>query len=105
MKCIDEVAGAELKGKRVILRSDFNVPLDNAGNASDIFRLKKGWTTVEYLSKAGAKVIILSHIGRDPEESLAPVAEALKQFGKVHYVPDLLGPVCLLYTSPSPRDR
>jgi len=93
MKCIDEVAGAELKGKRVILRSDFNVPLDNAGNASDIFRLKKGWTTVEYLSKAGAKVIILSHIGRDPEESLAPVAEALKQFGKVHYVPDLLGPV------------
>jgi phosphoglycerate kinase len=92
MKCIDEVPAGELKGKRVILRSDFNVPLDNDGKASDVFRLKKGWATVDYLSKAGAKVIALSHIGRDPEESLAPVAEALKQFGHVVYVPDLLGP-------------
>src|SRR5665213_1605239 len=90
MKCIDEV-GTEWKGKRVILRSDFNVPLDTGGNVSDVFRLKKGWASVQYLSKAGAKVIILSHIGRKPEETLAPVAEALKQFGKVIYVPDLLG--------------
>jgi phosphoglycerate kinase len=92
MKCIDEVPVSELKGKRVVLRADFNVPLDNNGKASDVFRLKKGWATVDYLSKAGAKVIALSHIGRDPEESLAPVAEALKQFGTVVYVPDLLGP-------------
>ncbi|HTR18580.1 MAG TPA: phosphoglycerate kinase [Candidatus Paceibacterota bacterium] len=92
MKCINEIPPGELKGKRVVLRSDFNVPLDRAGKASDVFRLKKGWATVEYLSKAGAKVIVLSHIGRDPGESLAPVAEALKQFGTVHYVQDLLGP-------------
>jgi len=92
MKCIDEVPAAELKGKRVILRADFNVPLDKNGKASDVFRLKKGWTTVDLLAKAGAKVIVLSHIGRDPEETLAPVAEALRQFGRVVYVPDLLGP-------------
>src|SRR5580698_291975 len=92
MKCIDEVPVGELRSKKVILRADFNIPLDNNGKASDVFRLKKGWATVDYLSKAGAKVIVLSHIGRDPDESLAPVAEALKQFGKVVYVPDLLGP-------------
>ena len=92
MKCIDEVPSSELKGKRVIVRADFNVPLDKNGNASDIFRLKKGWATIELLSKVGAKVIVLSHIGRDPAESLAPVAEALKELGKVVYVPDLIGP-------------
>jgi phosphoglycerate kinase len=92
MKCIDEVPVSELKGKRVIVRADFNIPLDNSGKASDVFRLKKGWATIDLLVKAGAKVIVLSHIGRDPEETLAPVAEALKQFGKVVYVPDLLGP-------------
>src|ERR1700691_5081317 len=93
MKCIDEVPADELKGKRVIVRADFNVPLDKNGKASDVFRLKKGWATIDFLAKAGAKVIVLSHIGRDPEESLAPVAEALKQFGKIVYVPDLLGPM------------
>jgi phosphoglycerate kinase len=92
MKCIDEVPADELKGKHVVLRADFNVPLDSTGKASDVFRLKKGWATVDFLSKAGAKVVALSHIGRDPEETLAPVAEALKQFGNVVYVPDLLGP-------------
>jgi phosphoglycerate kinase len=91
MKCIDEVPAAELKGTRVVVRADFNVPLDKNGKASDVFRLKKGWATIDFLSKAGAKVIVLSHIGRDPEETLAPVAEALKQFGRVVYVPDLLG--------------
>jgi len=93
MKCIDEVPQSELKGKRVIVRADFNIPLDNSGKASDIFRLKKGWATIDFLVKAGAKVIALSHIGRDPEETLAPVAEALKQLGTVVYVPDLLGPM------------
>jgi phosphoglycerate kinase len=91
MKCIDEVPAGELRSKRIIVRADFNVPLDKNGKASDVFRLKKGWATIDLLSKAGAKVIVLSHIGRDPEETLAPVAEALKQFGKVVYVPDLLG--------------
>lgn len=92
MKCIDEVPAGELRSKRVIVRADFNIPLDKDGKASDVFRLKKGWATIDLLSKAGAKVIVLSHIGRDPAETLAPVAEALKQFGHVVYIPDLLGP-------------
>jgi phosphoglycerate kinase len=92
MKCIDEVPAGELRSKRIIVRADFNVPLDSAGKASDIFRLKKGWATIDLLSKAGAKVVVLSHIGRDPAETLTPVAVALKQFGNVVYVPDLVGP-------------
>jgi phosphoglycerate kinase len=89
MRCIDELK--DLRGKRVLVRSDFNVPIDAQGGVADEFRLRRGWETIAYLSRLGAKVIITSHIGRDPEETLAPVAEALKKFGHVVYVPDLLG--------------
>ena len=92
MRCIDEVPVGELKGKRVLVRADFNVPFDADGNVSDIFRLKQGWQTVTYLSERGAKVIIVSHIGRKPEETLEPVARALKDFGHVVFVADLVGP-------------
>ena len=91
MKCIDELSSAELKGKRVLLRADFNVPLSNTGEVGDIFRLKQGWQTVKFLSESGARVIIISHIGRDPGESLEPVARALKSFGEVAFVPDIFG--------------
>src|SRR5580698_2355191 len=93
MKCIDEVPAGELKGKRVLVRSDFNVPLDAQGNASDIYRLKRGWMTIQYLRDSGARTIVVSHIGREPNETLAPVAKAITQFGPVMYVPDLLGHV------------
>jgi phosphoglycerate kinase len=93
MKCIDELSAAELRGKRVLLRSDFNVPLNAAGEVADVFRLKRGWQSVQYLSERGAKVIIVSHIGRDPQESLQPVAQALKAFGQVVFIPDLVGTV------------
>ena len=91
MKCIDEVS--DWKGKRVLVRSDFNLPLDDKGNVSDMFRLKQGWKTIQYLAEHGARVIIVSHIGRDPEESIEPVARAMKQFGSVTFVPDVSGAV------------
>jgi phosphoglycerate kinase len=91
MRCIDEVPDSELKGKRAIVRSDFNVPLDAQGKVADVFRLKRGWETVQYLSERGARVIILSHIGRDQEESMEPVARAMKPFGNVVFVPDIVG--------------
>jgi phosphoglycerate kinase len=46
MKCIDQIPASELQGKRVLLRSDFNVPLDTNGNVADVFRLQQGWKTV-----------------------------------------------------------
>ncbi len=91
MKCIDEIPVGELKGKRVVMRSDFNVPFDAHGNVSDIFRLKRGWDTVQYLSQHGARVVLLSHIGREPGETLAPVAHALQRFGPVVRIADLTG--------------
>ena len=93
MKCIDEVPANELKGKRVLVRASLDLPVDSKGNVSDIFRLKKALPTLEYLSKAGAKVVILTKIGRDPSETVAPVEKALKQFIPVTYIPDLFGPL------------
>lgn len=91
MKCIDEIPVADLKGKRILVRSDFNVPVNEKGEVADAFRLQRGWKTISYLSEHGARVVIISHIGRKPEESLEPVARALKQFGPVVFVADILG--------------
>ncbi len=71
----------DLKGKRVLVRCDFNVPLDGAKITSDK-RIVASLPTVEYLIAQGAKVILCSHLGRpkdgpDPAFSLAPVAARL----------------------------
>ncbi len=76
-----------LKGKRIILRADFNVPIKFArdggnGVVLDDFRIKKVVPTILYLQKKGAKVIIISHIGDDGKESLLPVANKLKKYIK-----------------------
>ena len=72
----------DLAGKRVLIREDFNVPLKN-GRITDDTRLRAGLPTLQAAVKAGARVIVLSHLGRpkegvfDEASSLAPVAEAL----------------------------
>ncbi|OGG58138.1 phosphoglycerate kinase [Candidatus Kaiserbacteria bacterium RIFCSPHIGHO2_01_FULL_55_17] len=90
MKCIDEVRAEELKGKRVLLRADFNLPLGENGEVSNVFRVQRGWKTVQYLSDHGARTVIVSHLGKDPEESIEPVARALKEFGHVVFVADIV---------------
>ncbi len=77
MKCIDELPASELKGKRVFLRTILNLPTDADGKVTDIFRLERGLPTLEYLVKAGAKVVIAGFFGRKGE-SMRPVAEALQ---------------------------
>jgi len=88
-----------IKGKRVILRADFNVPLVNGrvGKSED-FRIVKTVPTIEYLIKKGAKVIILSHLGRpdgkfDKRYSLKPVAKRLSQLLKQEIIlsPEVVG--------------
>ncbi len=91
MRCVDTLSEAELRGKRVLVRSDFNLPLGNDGKVSDTFRVRQGWKTIAYLAARGARVIVISHIGRDPGESIKPVADAMKRFGPVVFVPDLTG--------------
>ncbi|MDP3646022.1 MAG: phosphoglycerate kinase [bacterium] len=91
MKCIDEVAPEELKGKRVLVRAGLDLPVDDKGEVTDFFRVKKAIPTLRFLSDAGARVIILSHIGRDPNFTNAPVQRALTHHIKTTYIPDLFG--------------
>ena len=93
MKCIDELSAADLKGKRVVLRVDFNLPLDAQGDVADMFRVKQAWKTVQYLAERGARVIAMSHIGKDETETLEPVAHAINEFAKITFVPDITGPI------------
>jgi phosphoglycerate kinase len=81
MKFIDEI---NLKGKRVLFRFDYNVPLDSTLNITDDIRIRATVPTINYALDEGAKVIIMSHLGRpkgkvSPEFSLAPVAKRLSR--------------------------
>lgn len=79
-----------LRGKKVFLRADFNVPL--AGNrVADTTRIIAALPTIAYLRSKGAKIILASHIGRDPDESLKPVYNVLKKHFPLRFVPDISG--------------
>ncbi len=74
-------------GKRVFVRVDFNVPIQE-GKIREDYRLRRTIPTIEYLSQRGAKVILASHLGKpkgkpNPELSLKPVAERLTQILQV----------------------
>lgn len=75
LKLITEVD--DLQGKYVIVRASFNVPLVE-GRVRNDFRLKRALPTLKFLQDNGAKTIVISHIGREPEETLMPVYEELK---------------------------
>lgn len=74
LRIITEVT--DLRGKYVLVRSSCNVPLED-GVVRNEFRLRRALPTLTYLKEQGARVIILSHIGREPEETLKPVYSAL----------------------------
>lgn len=91
MKCIDTLSEKDLRGKRVLLRSGLDVPLNAKGDVTDAFRIEKSLPTMEFLRSRGARVVILSKIGRDARASNAPVARALKRYIPVSFVTDLAG--------------
>ncbi|MHB1118121.1 MAG: phosphoglycerate kinase [Minisyncoccota bacterium] len=76
-----------LKGKRVVLRLDFNVPIKN-GEIVETMRIDRAIPTIEYLRKKKAKIVILSHIGKDAASSLKPVVQYLNKTMNVGFVPD-----------------
>jgi phosphoglycerate kinase len=74
-----------LKGKRVLIRSDLNVPQDEAGNITEDTRIRASIPAIEICLQAGAAVMVTSHLGRPtegqfkPEDSLAPVAQRIAE--------------------------
>ena len=88
---------ADVKGKRVLVRVDLNVPVEN-GKVTDATRIERVVPTIEDIARKGGKVILLSHFGRpkgrDPKQSLKPVAdEVARVLGrKVGFADDCIGP-------------
>lgn len=78
----------DLKGKRVLLRASLNAPVSN-GVVTETFRLESAVPTINFFKNAGAKVIIVGHIGREKDESLKPVFEKLNSMTKVEWGGDL----------------
>ena len=98
MSQIKTIKDVDLKGKKVFVRVDFNVPFDSKGEISDDTRIVAALPTINYLIDEGAKVVLTSHLGRpkskaDTQFSLAPVAKALSEkLGKpVTFVDDCIG--------------
>ena len=88
-----------IKGKRVFIRADFNVPLDDNLSITDDRRIRSTLPTIDYAIDEGAKIILASHLGRpkgkvDPRFTLAPVAKRLQRLlGKeVTFAQDCIGP-------------
>ncbi|OGG47841.1 phosphoglycerate kinase [Candidatus Kaiserbacteria bacterium RIFCSPHIGHO2_01_FULL_49_13] len=89
-KALPDIRAAEnLQGKRVLLRADLNVPVEGT-RVLGTFRLRQSLETIEFLRRAGARIILVSHLGRSGD-TLLPVAEALSRFLPISFVPDILG--------------
>lgn len=92
------ITNAEFKGKRTLVRVDFNVPI-KSGKITDDTRIRATLPTIEYLLKHGAKVILMSHLGKakgevDPQFSLKPAADRLQELLKgvpVKFASDCVG--------------
>src|SRR5215472_4074622 len=93
------VRDIDVRGKRVLERVDFNVPLDGAGHITDDTRIRASLPTIQYVLDNGAALVLMSHLGRpkgkvDAAYSLRPVAERLGELlGRpVQIAPDCAGP-------------
>ena len=82
LKTLSDLEDSQFDGKRVFVRVDFNVNINNGGVGED-YRIRMSLPTIEYLAKRGAKVILASHLGRpnghDQKYSIAPVAKRLTE--------------------------
>lgn len=93
------VKDVDVRSKRVLVRVDYNVPLDANGNVSDDKRITASLPTINYLFEQGARIILCSHLGRPKGEvkkefSLAPVAKRLKELlpnVNIYFASDCIG--------------
>lgn len=82
VKTLQDLINEGVESRHILVRSDFNVPLNDAGEITDAGRITASLPTIKALSEAGARVILMAHLGRpkgevNPKYSLAPVAAAL----------------------------
>jgi phosphoglycerate kinase len=99
LRTLSDLEDSWFGGKRVLVRVDFNVSVNN-GTVGEDYRIRMSLPTIEYMTKRGAKVILASHLGRpegrDKEHSLAPVARRLSEIlGKsrpIRFANDCVGP-------------
>lgn len=96
---IKSIKDMALAGKRVLIRVDFNVPLDENANITDDSRIRAAIPTIKYAVDANAKVIVMSHLGRPKgkvvkSQSLMPIARRLSELLgiSVNMAPDCIGP-------------
>jgi phosphoglycerate kinase len=99
LKVISDLDSHQFKGKKVLVRVDFNVSISN-GYVGEDYRIRMILPTIEYLTKRGSKVILASHLGRpkghESHYSLAPVAKRLSEImgkTKVRFVNDCVGEI------------
>lgn len=93
------VKDVDVRSRRVLVRVDYNVPLDANGNVSDDKRITASLPTINYLLEQGARIILCSHLGRPKGEvkkefSLAPVAKRLKELlpnVNIYFASDCIG--------------
>jgi phosphoglycerate kinase len=100
LRGLPSIAGEQVAGKRVLVRVDFNVPLDDSGEITDDTRIAAALQTIEHLVRQDATVVLMSHLGRPKGEhvdalSLRPVADRLGELLErpVTFVTDCVGVV------------
>jgi phosphoglycerate kinase len=104
-RTIAHVEPSTFKGKRILVRVDFNVPQNKDLSIADDSRIKAALPTIKHLSNAGGKVILVSHLGRpkgpSAELSLKPIAERLSQLlnKPVNHLPSSVGPEVIQHVS------
>ena len=105
------VRQAQLAGKNVLLRADFNVPISKNGDVIDDYRIRKTLPTIEHIIGSGASLGIIAHLGRpkngyDKNLSLEPVAKKLQDLlhKTVIFVPDCIGPQAKEAWASKPKD-
>ena len=105
-KTVRDIPDAQLRGRRALVRVDFNVPLDEERRVTDDTRVRAALPTVEFLASRGARVVLLSHLGRpkgkpEAEFSLEPVARRLQELlpaRRVRFVASTVGEEARLAT-------
>jgi phosphoglycerate kinase len=98
LSAVRTISGVDVGGKRVLVRVDFNVPIEG-GAVADVTRIKRVLPTISKLVRGGAKVIVLSHLGRPkgkvtPETSLRPVAAKMQELmpaTTIQFIDDCVG--------------